>query len=260
MIEKLKKSLKYEELVARHKFIISKKLQDKIKKCRIFLLGCGLGTQIGLLATRMGFRNFILVDGDKVSPNNLNRQAFRYEHLDKNKAEALASMIKDVNPKTNVEFYPIFLKDKKLARKLIDKSDVVVNMADPEEIMYFVNDYTQETGKPVFFPLNAAWGGYVLVFTPDSPKMKEITGKETLKGNKFYLSLTQKTLSTFPVAIKKYYQKMGKKLLYQHYFPQLGTAAFLNASIVIEGIIKWLSAEPLKKAPQPIFLDLWEEV
>jgi len=252
--------MKYEELVLRHKFIISKKLQAKIKKCRIFLLGCGLGTQIGLLAVRTGFMNFILVDGDKVSPDNLNRQAFRYEHLGKNKAEALASMLKDVNPKVNVEYYPIFLRDKKLAKKLIDKSDVVVNMADPDEIMYFVNDYAQKTGKPVFFPLNVIWGGYVLVFTPDSPKIKEIIGKRKLKGNRFYLKLFQKTIRTFPPHLLKIYKKMGRKLLNQSFAPQLGAAAFLNSSIIIGGIIKWLSGQPLKKAPQPIFLDIWEEV
>lgn len=252
--------MRYEELVDRHKFIISKKLQEKIKKCRIFILGCGLGSQIALLATRTGFTNFVLIDGDKVNLDNLNRQAFRYEHLGKNKAEALASMIKDINPKAKVEFYPIFLKDKSLAKKLIDKSDVVINMADPEEIMYFVNDYAQETGKPVFFPLNIVWGGYVLVFTPDSPKLKEILGEKVIKGNKFYLKLIQKTFSTFPPTLLKFYKKMGSKLLTQLPLSQLGTTTFLNSAIIVGGIIKWLSGQPIKKAPQPIFLDIWEEV
>ena len=195
-----------------------------------------------------------------VTFDNLNRQAFRYEHLDQNKAEALASMIKDVNPKANVEFYPFFLKEKRLAKKLIDKSDIVVNMADPEEIMYFVNDYAQETGKPVFFPLNLIWGGYVLVFTFNSPKLEEIVGRKRLKGNKFYFKFIQKTLSTFPPDLLKFYKKMGKKILSQSYAPQLGSTAYLNSSIIVDGIIKWLSKKPLKKAPQPIFLDLWEEI
>jgi len=252
--------MNYKNLVSRNKYVIPRKLQQKIKKCKIFLLGCGLGSQVGLLAARTGFVNFILVDGDKVTLDNLNRQAFRYEHLGKNKAEALASMLKDVNPKVNVEYYPIFLKDKKLAKKLIDKSDVIVNMADPDEIMYFVNNYAQETGKPVFFPLNVIWGGYVLVFTPDSPKLQEIVGKKILKGNKFYLTLLQKTFSTFPPELLKFYKKMGQKLLKEPFFPQLGTTAFLNSSIIVGGIIKWLSGKQLKKAPQPIFLDVWEEI
>jgi len=53
---------------------------------------------------------------------------------------------------------------------------------------------------------------------------------------------------------------MGRKILNQVSGPQLGTATFLNSSIIVGGIIKWLSGEPIKKAPQPIFLDLWEEV
>lgn len=252
--------MRYEDLILRNKGFISKKLQDRIKKCKILLLGCGLGTQIGLLATRMGFKNFILIDGDKVSIDNLNRQAFRYKHLGQNKAEALASMIKDVNPKANVEFYPIFLRNKKMAQKLIDKSDVVVNMADPGEIMYFVNDYTQETGKPVFFPLNIAWGGCVLAFTPDSLKLTEIIGKERPRGNRFYIKLMKKSFSTLPPSLLKFYRKISKKLLNQSYFPQLGAAAHLTSSMVIECVIKWLAEAPMKKAPRPIFLDLWEEI
>jgi molybdopterin/thiamine biosynthesis adenylyltransferase len=260
MPEKLQKKIKYEELVARNKFIIPKKLQDKIKKCRIMLLGCGLGAQIGVLAARTGFMNFILIDGDKVELSNLNRQAFRYDHIGKNKAEALALMIKEINPKANVEYYPIYLKSKKLAKEFIDKSDVVVNMADPEEILYFVNDYSQDTEKPVFFPLNLAWGGYVLVFTPDSSRLKEIIGEETYRDNRFYLKLLQNTFSTFPPNILKFYKKMGKKTLSEISGPQLGATAYLTPSVVVNGIVKWLSGQPLKKAPQPIFLDLWEEV
>jgi len=251
--------MKYEELISRHRFIISKKLQDKIKRCRVFLLGCGLGTQIGLLAVRMGFQNFILIDGDKVTADNLNRQAFRYEHIGENKAEALKSMIKNINSKANIEAYPMFLKDKRLARELINKSNVVVNMADPEEIMYFVNNYASKRGKPVFFPLNLIWGGYVLVFMPDSVKLEEIVGKK-LKGNEFYFRLLENTFSTFPPSLLKFYEKRGQQLLNEPYFPQLGAAAYLNSSIIIEGIIKWLSGQPIKKAPQPIFLDLWEEI
>ncbi|HOK35063.1 MAG TPA: ThiF family adenylyltransferase [Candidatus Pacearchaeota archaeon] len=260
MAKNSKPNLNYKDLVLRHKFIIPKKLQEKIKKCKIMLLGCGLGAQIGVLAARTGFMNFVLIDGDKVDISNLNRQAFRYKHIGKNKAEALASMIKEINPKANVEYYPIFLRSKKLAKELIDKSDVVVNMADPEEILYFVNDYSQDTGKPVFFPLNIAWGGYVLVFTPDSPKLREIVGEETYRDNRFYLKLLQNTFSTFPADLLQFYKKMGQKNLSELSGPQLGATTYLTSSIVVNGIVKWLSGQPLKKAPQPIFLDLWEEV
>jgi len=252
--------IKYSDLILRHKKIFPLSLQKKIKKTKIFFVGCGLSSQVALLATRTGFSNFILIDGDKVEAHNLNRQSFRYKHLGQNKAQALASMIKDINPKAKVEFYPIFLKDKKLAIQLIDKSDIIINTADPDEMMYFVNDYSQQTAKTIFFPLNVFWGGYVLVFTLDSLTLKEMLGGKILKGNKFYLTLLEKTFSTFPSSLFSFYKKMGKKLLKESYFPQLGAATFLNASIIVSGIIKLLSGKKIKKAPQPIFLDLWEEV
>lgn len=252
--------MQYQQLINRQKFIIPKKLQQKIKGCKIFLLGCGLGTQIGILAARTGFTKFILVDGDKVTLHNLNRQAFEYKHIGKNKAEVLSSTIKKINPHAEVEVYPYFLKDKKIAKKFIEKSNVVVNMADPDEIMYFVNDYAQERGKIVFFPLNILWGGYTLVFTHNSPTLKEILGGKKIEGNKFYMELLKKTFSTFPPQLLKFYKKMGRKLLTQSFIPQLGTTSFLNAAIIVGGIIKWLSGKPLKTAPQPIFLDIWEEI
>jgi hypothetical protein len=53
---------------------------------------------------------------------------------------------------------------------------------------------------------------------------------------------------------------MGQKLFKESFLPQLGATAFLNSSIIVGGIIKWLSGKPFKKAPQPIFLDIWEEI
>lgn len=253
--------MKYEELVLRNRGFISKKLQQKIKKCRLLLVGCGLGSQIGILATRTGFENFILVDGDNVEVNNLNRQAFRLTHIGQNKAEALASVIKEINPKAKIETNPNFLKDKKLAKELIDRSDVIINMADPEEIMYFVNSYAQNKGKPVIFPMNPAWGGYVLIFTPDSVRIEDIVGGQ-LKGIIFYLTLFQKTISEPPPIFSKLLKKLGKKFLTSTSLtgPQLGVANYLTASLAVTGIVKWLAGEPIKKAPEPIFVELWESL
>lgn len=253
--------MRYEELISRNKGFIPERLQEKISKCRVLLVGCGLGGQIGLLAVRTGFRNFILIDGDNVEVNNLNRQAFRLKQVGQNKAEALASIIKEINPRARIEAYQKFLKEEKLAEELIDKSDVVVNMADPEEIMYFINSYAQNKGKTVFFPMNPAWGGYLLIFTRDSPKLEEIVNGK-LKGNIFYLALFEKTVSKFPPTLSKLLKKLGEKLLTDtsQAGPQLGVANYLTSSLVVTGIIKWLSGEPIKKAPEPIFMDLWENL
>jgi molybdopterin/thiamine biosynthesis adenylyltransferase len=252
--------MRYEELIQRNKAHIPSSLQKKIRKCKILLIGCGLGSQIALLATRTGFKNFILADGDAVSIHNLNRQAFLSYHLNQNKAEATKDLIKKINPTAKVETYPYFLKSFKKAKELIEKSDVVVNMADPGKIMFFVNRYAQKLGKPVFFPLNIAWGGYVLVFFKNSPTLEEIIGSsKNLRGNYFYRRLLEKTMTTFPDYLLEFYQKKGRKLLKETYFPQLGVTSYLTAAIIVEGIVKYLAKAALRSAPHPIFLDLWEE-
>jgi len=252
--------MRYEDLIQRNKGHIPLSIQQKIRKARILLVGCGLGSQIAVLAARTGFKNFILVDGDKVSIDNLNRQAFEFKDLGTNKAIATSNLIKQINPNAKIETYPIFLRSPKMAKELIDKSDFVVNMADPEKIMFFINRYAQKLNKVVFFPLNIAWGGYVLIFTKDTPTLEEIVGKiQNQTFNHFYLQLLQRTLSTFPSYLIQFYQKKGKEFLKETYFPQLGVTSYLTSAIVVESMVKWLAKKPLKLAPKPIFLDLWEE-
>jgi len=252
--------MKYEELFQRNKGHIPLALQRKIRRTTLLLVGCGLGSQIAVLAARTGFKNFILVDGDRVSIDNLNRQAFRFSDLNKNKAVATSSLIKQINPKAKIEVHPIFLKNYNLARKLIQQSDFVVNMADPDKMMFFINRFAQTINRPVLFPLNIAWGGYVLIFTKNTPTLEQIVGKAKYKsGNYFYLELLQKTISTFPEYLLKFYKQKGKQFLKEGYFPQLGVTSYLTSAIVVESIVKMLADKPVKLAPRPIFLDLWEE-
>lgn len=251
--------MKYTNLVSRNNFCISKELQNKIKKCRILIIGCGLGSQIAILATRLGFENFILVDGDIVKINNLNRQGFQSEHLNKNKTEALTSILKSINPNALIKSYNIFLRNKSLAKKMINESDIVVNTADPDPIMYFINDYAQQNGKFVFFPLNIFWGGYLLIFTPISPRLIDII-KDRIYGRKFYFKLIEKTYSNFPPNTINYYKEIEKTILKAKYLPQLGSTTYLTSSLVINGIIKLLSGISIQTAPYPIFIDLWKEI
>ena len=252
--------MKYKELFQRNKGHIPLTLQSKIRRTTLLLVGCGLGSQIAVLAARTGFTNFILVDGDRVSIDNLNRQAFKFSDLNQNKAKATGNLIKQINPDAKIEIHPTFLKSYKTARSLITQSDFVVNMADPDKMMFFISRFAQSLNKPVLFPLNIAWGGYVLIFTKHTPTLEQIVGKTKYKsGNYFYFELFQKTVSTFPEYLVKFYEQKGRQLLKESYFPQLGVTSYLTSAIVVESIVKMLAGKPVKLAPQAIFLDLWEE-
>lgn len=78
--------------------------EDDIVIGKSLIIGCGaLGSKIIMHLARSGQRNFVLTDGDKISPHNLVRHALLGEHLGMNKAIALSTAIKEIFPDQKVE-------------------------------------------------------------------------------------------------------------------------------------------------------------
>lgn len=71
---------------------------------RIGIIGCGgLGSNCAFMLARSGFRNFFLVDGDRVEPSNLNRQMFFPRHVGRPKAEALKELLLELSPGLKIQ-------------------------------------------------------------------------------------------------------------------------------------------------------------
>jgi hypothetical protein len=86
-----------------------------------------------------------------------------------------------------------------------------------------------------------------------------VNGK--LKETFFILLYLRRPYPSFHLHFQNF-SKIGKKFLADTSLagPQLRVANYLTASLVVTGIIKWLSGEQIKKAPEPIFIDLWENL
>jgi molybdopterin/thiamine biosynthesis adenylyltransferase len=56
----------YDTFVLRNSGYITGDTQEKIRNTRLLIAGAGLGAATAIAATRMGFSNFVLVDGDTV--------------------------------------------------------------------------------------------------------------------------------------------------------------------------------------------------
>lgn len=248
--------MEYEHLISRQQMIIPEEIQNKIKKCRILFLGCGLGSQIAMLAVRMGFTDFIFFDGDKIEDNNLNRQAFDSSFIGKNKAKSLSLMVTGINDGVNIECHEYFLKDEAEASEVIDRSDIIINMADPSRIMYFVNSYSQKQDKLVVFPLNVIWCSCVLFFTKQSATLEEILGRDFPTGSDFYIRLIERIIPDLPAELAEFYIKNQENLSKIKFIPQLGITSLVGASVSLTGIVKWLSGDQFKKSPNPVFIDL----
>lgn len=83
---------------------------EKFQKTRVAIMGLGgVGSYAAEALARSGIGNFLLVDFDKVSLSNLNRQLpALHSTIDMMKTEAMQARIMDINPQANVEIYPDF--------------------------------------------------------------------------------------------------------------------------------------------------------
>ena len=241
----------YPLLLSRNFALIPEDIQSKIKNLRILLVGCGLGSQIAVLAARLGLQNFVLCDGDRVEASNLNRQAFDFADVGENKAKALRRKILKINPSANIKVIPKFLEDKDEAKLLIKESDVVVNSADPTEIMYQINKIAQQEDKLLLFPLNLGFAGFVLVFTKDSFSLESTAGGRFF-GNEFYLRLINTTLGKLPRELEIINQGYGQEIFQGKLpSPQIATTTYLTSVLCVNLLLKWLKGEKINIAPLP---------
>ena len=86
---------------------------DRLRATRIGFAGAGgLGSNAALMLARCGVENMLLVDADVVDASNLNRQQYWPRHLGLPKVEALAGLLRELNPCLMVETRQLELNSK----------------------------------------------------------------------------------------------------------------------------------------------------
>lgn len=160
----------YSAFVTRNAGYVAGDTQEKIRTCRLLVAGCGLGASTAIAATRMGFLNFVLVDGDTVDAHNLNRQFYDFADIGSPKVEALKTHIRRINPEASVDAVYANLHKGNVAN-LVSNVDVVFDTIDFLDLEAILSLHTtaHEKGKPVFTALSIGFGAGVLYFPPDSP-------------------------------------------------------------------------------------------
>lgn len=91
-------------MLTRQELLLNPSQMDKIKQANILLIGVGgVGGAVAHLLVRAGVSNLTIMDFDKVSVSNINRQfvAF-YSTIGENKVDVLAHQLKDINPNINL--------------------------------------------------------------------------------------------------------------------------------------------------------------
>ena len=159
----------YGTLVLRNRGYVSSETQDKIRRTRLLIAGCGIGSSLAVCATRMGFENFILVDGDVVDAHNLNRQFYDFADVGRPKVQALEEKILRINPQARVEAVYAYLDDANTER-IVAKADIVFDTVDFLDLPAIVRLHSSalQQGAHVFTALSVGFGALVWYFPAGS--------------------------------------------------------------------------------------------
>ncbi len=130
--EKTKDRKEFNEFEKALTYYIDKDALIRIQNSYIGIAGAGgLGSNVALNLTRSGFKNFTIVDFDKIEYSNLNRQFYFYKQTGKAKVFALKENLLIINPNLNIKVYQekineqninFFFKDCDVIIEALDKA------------------------------------------------------------------------------------------------------------------------------------------
>lgn len=159
----------YETSVTRNSGYIAAETQAKIRKTRLLIAGCGIGSSPAVCAARMGFENFVLVDGDVVDAHNLNRQFYDFADIGKPKVAALKDKILRINPQAKVEAIEAYL-DADNTQEIVGKADIVFDTVDFLDLpaILRLHDSAKKHKAHIFTALSVGFGALVWYFPAES--------------------------------------------------------------------------------------------
>jgi len=152
--------------------IFSKEEQENIKKAKILILGVGgVGGIVAIILARSGLTDFVLVDPDRYTENNTNRQIGCFvDTIGEYKAEIIKKDILRINPEATVEAHTKKLLFDELG-ELIDESGVFVSAADDLAYSTIAIIMAEKRKTFTISQMPSGLTGYIIVFPPDLPRV-----------------------------------------------------------------------------------------
>lgn len=201
----------YEKAVHRNYGIFTPEEQEKIKKAKILIVGCGgVGGTLAVILARGGVGNFTLVDFDDYEITNMNRQIGCFvDTLGKNKAEVLNGEILRINPTASVNVINFVFPDQ--WEELVKLVDIVLAEADDFSMSIMAMRAAKKLGK--FSVTGYPMGAFtrVSVFPPWSSRDPE---------EYFALPKGQSYKVLRELTVKPEFRKWGKR--YLRYYKEEG--------------------------------------
>ena len=132
-ISHTKNKISEAEISDTHKTLHTPEIASKLKQLTIGIAGLGgLGSNAAVSLVRAGIGKLVLIDFDKVELSNLNRQAYFLEHVGMYKTDAIADIIRRINPFISVELKRATITEEN-CMKLFKNVSLVIEAVDTAE-------------------------------------------------------------------------------------------------------------------------------
>lgn len=141
--------------------------QQRLKAARVLVVGAGgLGSPLLLYLAAAGVGTLGIIDDDRVSLDNLQRQILHdTPHVGAPKVESASEAILRLNPLIAIEMHDARL-DPANAEKIVSQYDLVADGSDNFVTRYLVSDACFFAKKTLVFAAAGPFDGYVTTFKP----------------------------------------------------------------------------------------------
>ncbi len=142
---------------SRTELLFGKEAMEHLAQCRVAIFGIGgVGGHVCEALARSGVGTFDLIDNDKVSLTNINRQIIAtHKTIGMYKTDVMKERILDINPNAVVNTYPCFFLPETAADFPFEKYDYVVDAIDTVTGKIELVMQCQKTGTPIMSSMGA---------------------------------------------------------------------------------------------------------
>ena len=144
--------------------------QRRLSSAKVLLVGAGgLGSPIATYLTAAGIGTLGIIDADKVSISNLQRQTlYNEDEVGQSKVQCAYQRLHSLNKEVDIQVNDCFLSEDN-ADEIISAYDIVVDGCDNFATRFLINDHCLRLGKPYVYGSIQGLNGQVSVFgLPDS--------------------------------------------------------------------------------------------
>lgn len=142
---------------SRTELLLGKSSMERLSKCRVAVFGIGgVGGYVCEALARSGIGVFDLIDDDKVSLTNINRQIIATSKtVGRYKTDVMKERILDINPDAVVNTYQCFFLPENASDFPFEKYDYVVDAIDTVTAKIELVMQCQKTGVPIISSMGA---------------------------------------------------------------------------------------------------------